>query len=86
MNKISVIKEPCLEAGFGSGSGKGAEVLVPFFEGWKLFLLAGQSLGWLQALAVAWLQVLQLTLHSGVRDSGVLMVFPAGNENYIPAS
>lgn len=36
-------------------------MFVLVFEGWKLFILAGQSLGCLQALAVAWLQVSQLS-------------------------
>lgn len=44
----------------GKQARKGVKVLIPLIEGWKLLVLAGQSLGWLQALPIAWLQVLQL--------------------------
>lgn len=77
-----MLKEPCLEAALASGSGREAEMLIPLFKGWKLYLLAGESLGWLQASAGCMASGVQ----SGVTDSGLFVISAVGNENYSPAS
>lgn len=79
-----MLKEPCLEAGLGSGSGRGVEMLIPMFKGWNLYLLAGESLG--RPQASAGFRFHCTLLQPGVIDSGLFVISAVGNENYSPAS